>query len=366
MEFYLMNKDNTVMRILIGREKFINTIRVIDVYSEDLIPLSLKADSSLQTFIDSRLVLSHRKNVKQLFESIGITSTEDILSITNGVSLNDTYWLKEVDDKKTWRVVSPYTNPLNQNIADYSFDNLRLVAGKRITNSPEFATSGQFPKCWKRVNGVIYLYKAGSSGAANSGNEPFSELLASELADAMNITHVRYEYLNYKGKDSTRCANICSEDIGLYAVHEFNKELNSYEKILDFCKNDDDKKLVIDMLLLDYLTLNTDRHLGNIGVLADNDKQEYISMAPIYDNNMAFLPYYVKQLDGNIENFISNKDGHITTSLGMEFDDLFGLIDCSHVRKIINSLKDFEFKTNNVRTQVARDVLHRQLSRIKG
>jgi hypothetical protein len=73
----------------------------------------------------------------------------------------------------------------------------------------------------------------------------------------------------------------------------------------------------------------------------------------------------MEKMDGNIENFISNRDGHITTSLGTEFDDLFEMIDCSYVRRIIDSLKGFEFKTNNVRTQVARDVLNRQLSRVK-
>lgn len=365
MIFNLMNKDKPVMKIFVGVENFINTIRVEEVYDENVIPRSLMSNSSLQSFIDSRLVLSHRKNVKQLFEEIGVSATEDILAITNGVSLNDTYWLKTFEDKKKWKNVSPYTNKLNQTIAEYSFDNSRLVAGKRITTSPEFATSGQFPKCWKRVNGVIYLYKAGSSGAANSGNEPFSELLASELADALEITHVKYDYVFYKGKDATRCANMCDENRGLYAAHEFSNELNSYEKILDYCIMDKDKNQIIDMLLLDYLTLNTDRHLGNIGILVNNDTQEFISMAPIYDNNMSFLPYYMEQWDEKIENFIINKDGHITTSLGMEFDELFKMIDCSYVREKIKAIRHFDFKNKTPRTNVAKEVLQRQLSRIK-
>ncbi len=365
MFFYLLNKDKPVMKIFIGMENYINNIRVDEVYDESAIPRSLKANSSLQTFIDSRLVLSHRKNVKQLFEKIGVNTTEDILSITNGVSLNDTFWLKTVDDKKTWKNVSPYTNKLNQTIAEYSFDNSRLVAGKRITTSPEFATSGQYPKCWKRVNGVIYLYKAGSSGAGNSGNEPFSELLASELGDAMGISHVKYDYVFYKGKNATRCANMCDEVRGLYAVHEFSSELNSYEKILDYCTTDKDKKQMLEMFLLDYLTMNSDRHLGNIGVLVNNDTQEFISMAPIYDNNISFLPYYKEEWDKSIENFITNKDGHITTSLGMEFDDMFKMIDCSYVREKIKAIRGFEFSSKTPRTKVAKEVLQRQLDRVR-
>lgn len=365
MIFNLMNKDIPVMKIFIGVENFVNTSRVLEVYNENIVPRSLLSSSSLQDFLDSRLVLSHRKNVKQLFEALGMNSIEDMLSVTNGVSLNDTFWLKMLDDKKKWKNVSPYINPLNQVIAEYSYDNSRMVGGKKITSSPEFATSGQFPKCWRRLNGTIYLYKAGSSGASNSGNEPFSESLASELGDAMGINHVRYEYVNYKGKDATRCANMCDEDYGLYAAHEYSKELNSYEKILDFCKKDKDKKQVCDMLLLDYLTLNTDRHLGNIGIIVNNDTQEFISISPIFDNNMSLLPYYMEQLDGNIENFISNNDGHITTSLGMEFDDLFEMIDSQHVRRRLESVRNFEFKQNTPRTKVATQVLKRQLSKIK-
>ena len=43
-------------------------------------------------------------------------------------------------------------------------------------SSPEFTTNGMLPKCWRRMENKIYLYKGATSGAANTGMEPYSEL----------------------------------------------------------------------------------------------------------------------------------------------------------------------------------------------
>ena len=148
---------------------------------------------------------------------------KDVISQTadvQGISLNDTYWIKRVDSKKTWKSVSPYSNPLNRSIADYSFMSDRRINGKLITHSPDFATSGQFPKCWKRINNTIYLIKGGSVGHAGAGNEPYSDIHAYMLANQLQIKNVPYEYIRYKNIDATKCKNICTEEIGIYPLSE--------------------------------------------------------------------------------------------------------------------------------------------------
>ena len=52
------------------------------------------------------------------------------------------------------------------------------------------------------------------------------------------------------------------------------------------------EKQLYEYLIIDYLTYNTDRHLGNFGVLLDADTYEVVSMAPIYDNGMGMLPMW--------------------------------------------------------------------------
>ena len=39
------------------------------------------------------------------------------------------------------------------------------------------------------------------------------------------------------------------------------------------------------MCILDALILNTDRHYGNFGMLADNESMKLVGAAPVFDNN---------------------------------------------------------------------------------
>ena len=43
------------------------------------------------------------------------------------------------------------------------------------------------------------------------------------------------------------------------------------------------------MCILDALILNSDRHIGNFGVLYDNDTMQVQRMAPVFDNNRSML-----------------------------------------------------------------------------
>ena len=61
------------------------------------------------------------------------------------------------------------------------FEGLGLYGVQMSSTSPELTTDGSFRKCWKKEDGVIYLYKRGISGAYNAGLEPYCEALASEI-----------------------------------------------------------------------------------------------------------------------------------------------------------------------------------------
>ena len=364
MNFYICNKDIKVLKIQVGKTQGIATTNVLDVYKPDLIPKPLMNGKPLQAWLEGRMILSQRKDISTLFSSIGATDLESVLCITKGISLNDTYWVKNEDSKVTWSSISPYKNPLNSMIANYSFSNTGIIDNKHITHSPDFSTDGNYPKCWKRVNGNIYMYKAGSSGVMNTENEPYSEVFASELAEYLGLNHVRYEFVNYKGKDSTRCINICSEEVGMYHISEYDSSIRTYSDLLKSCKSPEDKKTIVEMLVLDYLTLNIDRHLGNIGVLVNNDTQERISYAPIYDNNRSFLPYYVPKMDGNIEAYMNNSQGKIVTALGISFEELFRLINCRDVRDLILRAKGYKIHSNLPRVSIANEVIKSQVSRV--
>ena len=80
---------------------------------------------------------------------------------------------------------------------------------------------------------------------------------------------------------------MCSEKIGLYTVEEIFPEVNSYIELFRLLSNKNDIMLLLQILLLDYLTLNVDRHLSNISFFVNNDTQELGDISLIYDNNLS-------------------------------------------------------------------------------
>lgn len=59
-----------------------------------------------------------------------------------------------------------------------------------LASRPEFATNGMLPKCWRREKGQIKLFKGGTSGASNTGNEPYSEYYAAQVANALGVNAI--------------------------------------------------------------------------------------------------------------------------------------------------------------------------------
>ena len=363
--YYLMNKDTKVLMFAIDRQQRFVNITITSALNPHLIPADIANGTNLAVWLDTRLVLSHRTDILKHFSKIGISNLEDIIDITKCISLNDTFWVKRADSRVSWKSVSPYTNPLNSEIANYSFDGARRINSKQISHSPDFATSGNYPKCWRRVNHKIYLYKAGTSLFSNAGQEPYSEYLASILADELNLNHIEYELVQYRNKAATRCECMCTEQIGLYGLASYRPEIDSFRSLLESQEFRQDRRLIIDTLLLDYLTLNTDRHFNNVGVLVDNDTQAFLGLSPIYDNNLSLIPYYKpdRLSVSEIEQYISENEDEIVSADGTPFDDLYRLIQSEYVIGKIKQLCNFSFDEKIPRAEVANLVLQRQIKR---
>ena len=80
------------------------------------------------------------------------------------------------------------------------------AVGEAFSTSPELTTNGMLRKAWRFVeDDGIYLYKGGTEGAANTGNEPYSEYYACQIADKMGIGCVQYDLENWKGILASKC-----------------------------------------------------------------------------------------------------------------------------------------------------------------
>jgi hypothetical protein len=207
------------------------------------------------------------------------------------LSLTDTFWMKRADETLTWDEVSLYRNPFDDVIARIAFDGTGMYGRQNSPTSPEYATSGTFAKCWVRdADGQVSLLKRGSSGFANTGFEPYSEALAADMLEAAGVAHVPYRVVSYHGKIASACPLFTSEDVGFVAAHRFFKGPFSVADMLEFATAHSAGEAFREMVAMDAVMANTDRHAGNYGFTVDNRTGKVLGLAPLFDHNMACLP----------------------------------------------------------------------------
>jgi hypothetical protein len=212
--------------------------------------------------------------------------------VSKGLSLNDCYWVVEVGFPGTFAKHNLYDNRFSQTLALIAFTGYGSSVRSSLLSSPEFTTNGMLPKCWRRVDGTIRLYKGGTTGTANSGREPYSEYYASAVAQVLGVNAIPYTLSRWKGELCSVCDLFTGKDRsflpvgqlvgkgGLEEVRQYFRELGTaYTDALD------------DMLVLDAVLCNTDRHLGNFGFLVDTKRNQIMAPAPLFDHGNSLFNF---------------------------------------------------------------------------
>lgn len=253
-----------------------------------LLPLDLELnEDGLFKWLKHRTIPSNRAYVRTLLSKCGLNLNRplNIIKVSKGLSLNDCYWIVEEGFEGKFEDFNLYDNHLSRVLAGIAFTGYGSSIRSSLASSPEFTTNGMLPKCWRRIKGKIYLYKGGTTGASNTGMEPYSEFYAHQVAQAMEIDSVPYNICKWKGELCSYCEIFTSKDYsfvpvgkivktgGMTAVREFYENLGKeYVKALD------------DMIVLDALICNTDRHYGNFGFLVNNKTNKIVAPAPLFDH----------------------------------------------------------------------------------
>ena len=359
-KFNLMNKDKVVLVFSINRSPYSLNFNIDFIVIDDLVPLSIKSGFyDLRKWIESRYILAYRVETEKFLATLGISNIEDFITVTKCVSLNDTFWVKPLDSGVSWKAVSSYRNPINKAISDYSFTS--KLESKNIGSSPDFSTDGNFPKCWKREGNCFYLLKAGTSGAYNSGYEPYSEVFAYQLEKHLKLNAIEYKLTRHKGVVASKCKSLCSEEIGLISLRQYKSIVNTD---FEWLVNNFNCRHIHEMLLLDYLLCNTDRHFGNIWFFVNNNSQKVIDFTPLGDNNLSCIPYYVD--DEDLYYYIDD----IRAKDGRTWLELLSLIDKNIAISMINKVSNFKFsslgdKKADKRVAIVNKMLKYQINRAK-
>jgi len=214
----------------------------------------------------------------------------DVIRVSKGLSLNDCYWVTEEDFSGSFEQYNLYDNRFSRVLGMIAFTGhgSSLVPG--LSSSPEFTTNGMLPKCWRRENGQIKLFKGGTEGGSNTGFEPYSEYYASQIAEILDVKAVPYTLSKWKGKLCSVCDLFTSKELsfvpvgklvragGMPAVRTLYESLGA--EFVDALN---------DMIVFDAVIFNTDRHFGNFGFLIDSKTNKIVAPAPLFDHGNSLL-----------------------------------------------------------------------------
>ena len=158
---------------------------------------------------------------------------------------------------------------------------------------------GSFLKAVDFQEKPFRYYKLSSYDSAKGivGHESVNELIADRLLNILGIPHVHYQLVNASIKLENRIVDtwLCaSEDfrekeeskISFDIFYELEKKEG--ETPLSFCIRNGWEDQVYEMLLVDFLILNRDRHGENLEVVKNNRTREFY-LAPLFDHGLSLL-----------------------------------------------------------------------------
>lgn len=160
-------------------------------------------------------------------------------------------------------------------------------------------TAGTFLKSESVINGKKIYYKLSNFDSVNgvAGHECVNEIIVARLLTLLGVEHLKYELIRadieVEGKvyHTYLCA---SEDfkkrgeskIALDDYYRTNAE--KAESHYDFCVRCGWQEYIDQMIAIDYLILNRDRHGANIEVLR-NARAHTLRIAPLFDHGLSLL-----------------------------------------------------------------------------
>ena len=335
----LKHRDKELLRFEWIKPQGVRIVSV-DEGNNRYLPLDFKgevSDENLWKWLSRRVVPRNRRNIDALMAATGLEArnVRGIIEICRGLSLNDVHWVVPNDFKGSWKDCNLYDNEFSQAIALTAFNGMgSAIERLDWISSPEFSTNGMLAKCWRRIDGRVALYKSGTDGAANTGFEPYSEYYASQIAAAMGLDHVEYSLSKFKGYLCSTCNIFTSDKLGYLPAG----------RIMNVAEALEDKRFA-DIFFFDALIFNTDRHLGNFGYLVDNDKNEIVGAAPIFDNGYGLFSLALYRPGDRLDEFsdLAKYVSRVKPALYSKWLGFPGGITKSMLERM-KALKGFRFK----------------------
>jgi hypothetical protein len=354
-----MNKNTKVALI----EYNINVDAITDIYeiyNLDYAPLALKNASNdkskniikeLNTWFKNRGIPSWRKDLENLLNKLNVSSVDELLNKAYGLSLSDQYFIKNEEDDIKWEDINFFTNDFKYKAYLTASLSNSLCKERPDLYSPNNTTDGMLQKAWIIEDKNRVLVKGTYTA---SRQEPINEWLASSICSRLGFNYCEYSIDLIDNKIVSKCNNFLNSDEEIITANDiFNSvkknnnesDFNHYLKILEDNKVPNARINLENMFILDYIIMNTDRHMKNYGVIRNVNTLEWIKLTPIFDNGQSMECE-------KLSNEISFNDGYgkYFTNINKKFSEYlknikdFSRIDISKLDGIVEEYKNILLK----------------------
>lgn len=193
-------------------------------------------------------------------------------------------------------------------------------------------TAGTFLKSQSYLDDVKRYYKLSNFDPVKGiiGHECVNEIIVDRLLTILGVEHIHYQLINAVIEIDGRSYEtyVCSSE-DFKKRGEDKTALDNYytvnamkgESHFDFCVREGWQDYIEQMLAVDYLILNRDRHGANIEVLR-NSRAHTIRLSPLFDHGLSLL--YSCATESDAEKFDILEDKKCQNYIGgySTFDNL--------------------------------------------
>lgn len=304
-----------------------------------LLPLDMElSGEGVIHWLEHRVISKNRAFVDEILKTLGLShnDTKGIIDVCKGLSLNDSYWVVPEGFEGKFDQYNLYENRFSEFLALVAYTG---AGGSRqaFTTSPELTTGGMLPKAWRYVDpDEIYLYKGGTTGASNTGREPYCEYYASQIAETMHLNAVHYDLENWKGITASKCALFTNIDTAYIPIGRIVRS-GGIAACLDYYDSlgSEFSEQIRSMLVFDALIYNEDRHFGNFGILRDNSSGKILAPAPIFDNGLSLFCYAGKEDYENLDEYSKTRSNPYNISYEEICEEVMGSKQKEQLRRMI-------------------------------
>ena len=310
MKVILMNQNKKVLLAEMDENNIFQ--KIYEYYNINYAPLHIynaynkKEDVlvALNSWFKNRGIPAWRQNIEKLLEKLNVTSPIELLNKAYGLSLSDQYFIKEEGQNLKWEDINFFMNGFQyKDYLDVSINSNSRESGTKISlHSPNNTTDGMVKKGWiiDKDNNRVLVKGAYSI----SGLEPINEWLASQICKRLDLDYCNYTLDIIQEQLVSKCNNFLTKDEEIITASDImnldsNDNVSDYEKYVNILESNgiiDVKKKLSDMYIVDYLMLNTDRHMKNYGIIRNVKTLKWERMTPIFDTGTSLqsdvtLPY---------------------------------------------------------------------------